>query len=172
MDFLSKKNSHPLDKSIEFKEEGHIYTVNDDSGFMSVTTWNHSHFPKFDSDKIIGFMMKKEYKPGDEYYGMSAEDIKEKWRKNGESASKLGTKLHYDIECYYNNEPQENDTIEDEYFLKFVEDHKNLERRYQYVFLSQAVGKQQVENNFLYLWPLYEFCLSLYAIFLNQEMDK
>lgn len=127
MDFLSKKNPHPFDKSIEFKEKGHIYTIDGDSNFMSVTTWNHSHFPKFDSDKIIRFMMKKEYKPGDEYYGMSAKEIKEKWRKAGESSSKLGTKLHFDIECYYNNMPRENETDEYGYFLKFVEDHKELE---------------------------------------------
>ena len=35
----------------------HIYTINGDNGFTSVTTWNHSHFEKFDADKIIERMM-------------------------------------------------------------------------------------------------------------------
>lgn len=127
MNYLSQKNPHSLDKSIEFKENGHIYTVDGDSNYMSVTKWNHSHFSPFDTDKIISGMMKKEYKPGDKYYGMTANEIKETWRKNGEVSSALGTQLHYDIECYYNKEPQKNDTIEYEYFLKFAEDHKDLE---------------------------------------------
>ena len=52
-DYLEKKNVHPRDEFISFDEGPHIYTVHGDSSFTSVTTWNHTHFPHFDSDAII-----------------------------------------------------------------------------------------------------------------------
>ena len=53
LDYLAKKNAHERDARIQFEEATHIYTVDGDRTFMSVTTWNHHHFPKFDADKII-----------------------------------------------------------------------------------------------------------------------
>ena len=38
----------------------------------------------------------------------------------------MGTKLHYDIECYYKNEKVENESVEWSYFNKFLADHPNL----------------------------------------------
>ena len=58
IDYLAKKNEHERDKYIEFDEGPHIYTVHGELGYTSVTTWNHHHFPVFDSDKIIDNMMK------------------------------------------------------------------------------------------------------------------
>ena len=58
LDFLEKKNAHSRDNHITFDEGPHIYTIDGDSSFMSVTTWNHSHFEHFDADKIIKNMMK------------------------------------------------------------------------------------------------------------------
>ena len=58
MDTLQKKNPHERDTHITFDEEPHIYTIDGDSNYMSVTTWNHKHFEQFDADKIIGRMMK------------------------------------------------------------------------------------------------------------------
>ena len=46
--FLSKKNKHERDDRILFDEPTHVYTIDGDSGFTSVTTWNHLHFEKFD----------------------------------------------------------------------------------------------------------------------------
>ena len=51
--YLANKNAHPRDSHILFDEGPHIYTIDGDSDYLSVTTWNHSHFPHFDSDKII-----------------------------------------------------------------------------------------------------------------------
>ena len=60
--YLQKIYPHPRDDNITFDEGPHIYTIkleNDsgetyyDSGYTSVTTWNHSHFPHFDADKIL-----------------------------------------------------------------------------------------------------------------------
>ena len=39
---------------------------------------------------------------------MTADEIKAQWNENGRLASEAGTKMHYDIECYYNNNPNEN----------------------------------------------------------------
>ena len=49
--FLENKNKHPRDSHIIFDEGPHIYTIDGDSNYMSVTTWNHSHFEKFE-DKM------------------------------------------------------------------------------------------------------------------------
>ena len=57
---LCLTNSHPRDKDIQFYEEGHKYVIlsEPDIKYTSVTTWNHSHFPKFEADSIIDNMMK------------------------------------------------------------------------------------------------------------------
>ena len=44
MDYLKNKNKHPRDDHISFDEGPHIYTIDGESDFMSVTTWNHCHF--------------------------------------------------------------------------------------------------------------------------------
>ena len=43
--FLAQKNAHERDSHISFEEAPHIYTIDGDSDYMSVTSWNHSHFP-------------------------------------------------------------------------------------------------------------------------------
>jgi len=126
MDTLAKQNFHERDSHIKFDEGPHIYTINGDSNYMSVTTWNHLHFAKFDADKIIERMMRSKNWTNSKYYGQSAEEIKAGWEKNRDSAANAGTKLHYDIECYYNGFPQKNDSVEYKYFLNFLEATKNL----------------------------------------------
>jgi ATP-dependent exoDNAse (exonuclease V) beta subunit len=147
---LSANNAHPRDQNISFQEEGHKYTISTDptSKYTSVTTWNHSHFPHFDADKIIKQMMKgKNWKPGHKYWGMTAEQIKQQWTDNGAAVSGAGTDMHYEIECFMNNaevppgythadlynkwtnELKENpiaNTPEWKYFLRFVQDHPEL----------------------------------------------
>ena len=54
---LAKKNPHERDEHISFDEGPHIYTIDGESDFMSVTTWNHSHFAEFNADVIITNMM-------------------------------------------------------------------------------------------------------------------
>jgi CRISPR/Cas system-associated exonuclease Cas4 (RecB family) len=60
--------------------------------------------------------------PKYKYYGMTAEQIAQMWQKNGEESSAAGTKLHYDIECFWNGCPVENASIEYQYFLQFAAD--------------------------------------------------
>ena len=122
--YLAKKNQHERDAHISFDEGPHIYTIDGDTGFMSVTTWNHSHFPHFDADAIIEKMMNSRNWPDSKYFGQTPQQIKALWKKNGIEASKAGTKMHYDIECFYNDEEVEvdEDCVEFDYFLQFEND--------------------------------------------------
>ena len=122
--YLSKKNSHPRDKNIVFDEGPHIYTIKGDSNYMSVTTWNHSHFPHFNPDSVIKKMMASEKWPNNKYFGKTPEEIKKIWNDNGKNASEAGTKMHYDIECYYNFMDVEidEDCLEFKYFEEFEEE--------------------------------------------------
>lgn len=123
--YLANKNPHPRDKHITFDEGPHIYTIKGDSDYMSVTTWNHSHFAHFEPDKIIDKMMASKKWPQSKYFGKTREEIKKMWEDNGKQASEAGTKMHYDIECYYNDMDVEieEDCIEWQYFENFEKDH-------------------------------------------------
>ena len=127
--YLSNKNPHPRDEHISFEEGPHIYTVcGDRGGYTSVTTWNHSHFGHFDADAIIDKMLKskKMNDPSYKYYGKTKEQIKKMWDDKRISSSTAGTKMHNDIEYYYNNEPVENDSLEFSFFKNFVRDNPDL----------------------------------------------
>jgi ATP-dependent exoDNAse (exonuclease V) beta subunit len=96
---------------------------------MSVTTWNHHHFPKFDADKIIKqIISSKKHKtdPTYKYYQMTAEQIMDMWNANRDGASSAGTNMHYDIECYYNQMEVSNDSIEYRYFQNFLKENPHL----------------------------------------------
>lgn len=126
--YLAITNAHPRDKFIEFDEGPHIYTVHGEKGYTSVTTFNHSHFSNFNPDAIIDSMIKKGRlnNPNDLYYNMTRDSIKKLWTDKGNTASTAGTKMHFDIECYYNYMEVENDSKEFEYFLKFDDEFSNL----------------------------------------------
>ena len=127
MNYLSNLNPHPRDQNVSLDEATHIYNINGDYSYTSVTTWNHKHFSQFDADKIIANMMSSKNWPTSKYNGMTSEQIKEGWDKNRDEAAAAGTKLHYDIECYYNNYPtQTNTSIEYQYFLNFARDFQHL----------------------------------------------
>jgi len=141
---LSKQNAHPRDEYIQFFEDGHKYiiTCDPDSTYTSVTTWNHTHFPHFDADKIITNIMKsRNWKPGHKYWGLTKEEIQKQWSDNGAAASGAGTKMHYDIECFMNNgdldkgythqelliaNTRQDDCKEWLYFLNFAKEHPHL----------------------------------------------
>jgi len=121
---LSNKNAHERDQHITFDEGPHIYTVHGEQGYTSVTTWNHSHFAEFDSDQIIDTMLKskKMRDPNYKYYNMTKEEIKAQWDKNRDESASAGTKMHYDIECYYNGLEVDNTSVEFSFFKKFLTD--------------------------------------------------
>lgn len=128
--YLAMKNFHPRDADISFEEGPHIYTVlGDRGGYTSVTTFNHSHFSHFDANKIAdGIINKKQWSddPTYKYYKMTKKEIIAMWNKNGAAASGSGTKMHNDIEHYYNGMEVENDSPEFQYFRNFVRDHPEL----------------------------------------------
>ena len=129
IDTLSKKNAHPRDEFITFEEGPHIYTVCGERGtYTSVTTWNHSHFSHFDANGIVSKLLKgkKMNDPTYKYYGMTKEQILADWDKNRDTAAQAGTKMHYDIECYYNGMDVTNDSLEFQYFRQFVKDFPEL----------------------------------------------
>ena len=106
---LSTKNAHPRDSNLVFDEPTHVYTILTDPGYKytSVTKWNHSHFPHFDADQVIRFMMSgKNWNPDNKYWGLTAKEIKDQWSQNGAAVSGAGTDLHFDIECFMNQELQ------------------------------------------------------------------
>ncbi len=120
--FLSKKNAHQRDAHISFDEGPHIYTIDGDSDYMSVTSWNSTLFPKFDADSVISKMMDSPRWPQSPYFGMTREEIKMKWKNDGTEASVAGTNMHYNIECFYNGIDVEDDgSLEWKYFREFNE---------------------------------------------------
>lgn len=121
IEYLARQNPHERDNHILFEEKTHTYTIDGDSDYTSVTTWVKCHFPKFDSKKIINSMMNSSNWPKSKYYGMTANQIEETWNKTRDESAAAGTKLHYDIECYYNNCVNINNTIEYSYFMQFVD---------------------------------------------------
>ena len=131
---LSNKNNHPRDKDIHFFENDHKYTILSDpeSVYTSVTTWVHTLFPQFDADNIITNMMNgKNWKEGHKYWGLTAEKIKENWDNNKNSVSKAGTDIHYEIECFMNNN-------------KILEKYSNKELYEMYI---NNKNKLIIENN-------------------------
>ena len=125
---LSEINRHPSDSRIRFREEGHKYWIDDDdTNLISSTGFIQQFFPKFESDKVITAIINNEKynDPEYKYYKMSENDIKKQWEENGSNASKEGTKLHANIEYFYNGLDVENTSPEYQQFLNFNEDYKN-----------------------------------------------
>jgi hypothetical protein len=124
---LSIRNSHSRDKDIQFFEEGHKYIIlsEPDVKYTSVTTWNHSHFPKFEADSIIDNMMKsKGWKEGHKYWGLTPEQIKSQWNTNKDAVAGAGTDLHYEIECFNNDKRFKFDYTNKELYEIYISDNK------------------------------------------------
>lgn len=128
MVLLEEINRHDRDGLVSFDEEKHIYTIKDDeSQYMSVTTFVHSNFPKFDADMIIDNMMKSPSWQKNKYFGQTKEEIKTKWEATRNEAANSGTQMHKLIEDYYNELITRKELpinmIEMEYFKHFIDDH-------------------------------------------------
>lgn len=125
---LAEKNKHPRDERIRFEEEPHLYYIDGSTdGYISVTTLIHQFFEEFNPDEIIDKMMASPKWSSSKYYGMTKDDIKKQWEENGKIQSQAGTIMHLDIENFYNGLKVENDSKEFQHFMKYYEDHKNLE---------------------------------------------
>lgn len=120
---LEITNAHKRDSHIVFEEEGHKYYIDGDDNYMSATTFIHKVFPEFDTDRIIASIKKRDTP---KYRGMSAQQIKDLWEENKNSAALEGTRMHYNIELESNNQPVEDDSIEFKHYLKFRVDYPHL----------------------------------------------
>lgn len=108
---LERKNPHLRDQYIVFDEEPHIYYIYGIPKNISVTTLVKKGFPHFDAGAVIpGLLMKTDGK----YVGMTAQQITEKWHRDGRRAAELGTLMHAAIEAFYNGEdlPSPRDKID------------------------------------------------------------
>lgn len=120
---LDKLNPHPRDNLLSFDEPSHTYTVNGEGGYMSATTFVHSNFPIFDEEDIIDKMMKSPNWLKNKYYPMTKEEIKAQWEETRNKAADLGTKMHAQIEDFYNSLPVSFDSAEMKAFQQFHEDY-------------------------------------------------
>ena len=122
---LSSKNAHPRDSRVTFVEESHSYYVDGGKVGTSVTSLIHDVFPAFDADamarKIASGACSAVTRA--KYAGMTCDDIKQRWELDGRAASALGTRLHADIEAYFNDVEVRNDSLEWGFFLKFIAEH-------------------------------------------------
>lgn len=102
---LAVINQHPRDLRIQFNEEEHSYAIDGSKvGWSSCTQFLHNFFGHFDPDAIIKKMMANPVKwKQSKYYGQTPEQIKAGWAANGEEASTAGTRMHLDIEYFYNS---------------------------------------------------------------------
>ena len=133
LDYLKRKNPHQRDQNTYLDEATHIYNINGETDYTSMTTFIHSLFEKFDPDRIINNMMTSKNWSQNKYYGMRPEEIKSLWDANTLEATTSGTEMHYMIECFYNTEEPEkqpqtntsntsNRSKEFKYFLNFHND--------------------------------------------------
>jgi len=138
-------NAHPRDKRIKFEEGPHLYYIDGKKVDISVTTWIHSHFGHFNPEKVWKENIEPKLKdpdcdPSYKYYGMTKEQVLESWRKNGSEASSKGTKMHMNIEHYWNGLEVVNESVEYEYFKKFVADYPYLKPyRTEWVVYSEVL---------------------------------
>lgn len=122
---LSKINRHSRDSRIRFRDDGHKYWIdNSDIGITSCTTYIKSFFEEFKTDNIINKIINsdKYNNPDYKYYNKTPEQIKKMWNETRDS----GTNLHKCIEDYYNNITVDNDSIEFNHFLQFIDDNPSL----------------------------------------------
>lgn len=124
---LKLKNPHERDTRLFFDEEPHIYYLDGERLRTSVTTMIHSYFSHFDGPSMAKKCHKRDLKKEDgKYNNMTVEEILQSWEDNRIEAASAGTKMHKDIELYYNGENPDNDSEEFKYFLNFHEDFKDL----------------------------------------------
>lgn len=125
-DYLKRMHPHERDNHIQFDEASHVYTVDGDSDYVSVTTFNHAHFEAFDADAIIQKMMNsRNWNSNHRYYGKTPDEIKALWEQNRDMASSAGTKMHLDIERHYNQVEVNNTSVEFSMFMNFYKDFKH-----------------------------------------------
>lgn len=107
---LQTVHAHPRDAAIRFFEQSHKYEIVHDSQakYLSVTTFVHQRFPRFDADEVIRKMVQSAgWGPSHKYWGQTSAQIKAGWNASGAAASAAGTALHARIEAFMNQYEEE-----------------------------------------------------------------
>ena len=111
---LARKNPHPRDAKIAFSDAGHKYFVEGKTeGFTSTTTFIKSHFKPFDAKAVaLGIVRRKDFTTNRRYEkykdvrGMepseAARELGRRWKREGMEAANAGTRMHRNIELFYN----------------------------------------------------------------------
>lgn len=122
---LAKMHFHSRDADIAFDDVPHLYYYRGDDCMTSVTTFISRFFPIFDPDRAISCVLKsRKWQQGiHKYSGMTPDEIKESWVKTGKEASALGTRMHENIELFYNGHPVDDNSVEYGYFRKYHAEH-------------------------------------------------
>jgi hypothetical protein len=107
---------------VDFNEEQHVYTIQGDSTYISVTTLVNTFFEEFDAGATIDNMMKKKSWPSSPYFGKTKEEIMKQWADSAKESQLQGTKLHADIETFYKGGDVNNSSKEYQYFQQFVKE--------------------------------------------------
>lgn len=138
---MELRNAHERDSRIHLDEPSHKYTIDGDgaSNYLSVTTWVHTHFKRFDADAIITKMMNSPHWESNKYFGKTRDEIKKIWRTTGTNAASAGTKMHHDIENYYNGLPVSNNSKEYSQFLEFVQAYPFKPFRTEWIIFDEEV---------------------------------
>jgi hypothetical protein len=103
---LAVRNAHARDARISFHEETHTYTIDGSKeGWVSCTGFIHGFFEEFNADAVIRKMMASKKWPESKYFGMTPQQIKAQWDASRDEAAAAGTRMHLDIEHYYNADP-------------------------------------------------------------------
>ena len=158
---LQSHNAHPRDAHIVFQEEGHKYTIltDPDSAYTSVTTWNHSHFTKFDPDAIIKTMMAgKNWTPKNKYWNMTPDEIKALWDANGKSVSSKGTEMHFQIECFMNNDTIHKGYTHEELLEQYAptDETPQLEPQLEWIYFLEFVKNNPTLKPYRTEWLIYD----------------
>jgi len=141
---LNKLFYHDRDARIQFFNDGHIYKIDDDCSYKSVTTFVKKFFNPFDANTIL-MKMKRNGTFSKKYGTKTIEQVKNEWNDTGKHAAELGTLLHICIENFYNqiscDIPKSIET-EFDYFKRFHKEHvisNGLEpyRTEWYIFMEE-----------------------------------
>lgn len=81
-----KTATHPTGIKLTFNEEKHQYIDENNKTYYSVTKVIHSLFPRFEAEKIAGFVARKK--------GVTRDIVLKEWEDKRSSSASFGTKIH------------------------------------------------------------------------------
>lgn len=83
---MNKTAEHPSGLTISFDDNLHRYTDDNGKTYYSVTKIIHSQFPKFDAERIAGFVARKR--------GCTREEVLNEWETKRRASTEFGDKIH------------------------------------------------------------------------------